>query len=167
MNNSKVIELSQYTTPVITESRNEGWVEFGKGNNHLFPLNAYIDYVIANGEDVDGVVTEISFNENNDNQSVLFKAVDFVPAGSELATIVANAVGSPEAVKVVALNVGSVDKGEADAEEFAPTKETAPEAVQHEEEVSAPTKRTSKKTETVSDAPKKNLADVVNAWSDD
>ena len=31
---NKVIELSQYTTPVITESRNEGWVEFGKGNNH-------------------------------------------------------------------------------------------------------------------------------------
>jgi hypothetical protein len=34
MNNSKVIELSQYTTPVITESRNEGWVEFGEKNNH-------------------------------------------------------------------------------------------------------------------------------------
>jgi len=34
MNNSKVIELSQYTTPVITESRNEGWVEFGAKNNH-------------------------------------------------------------------------------------------------------------------------------------
>jgi hypothetical protein len=31
---SQVIELSQYTTPVITESRNEGWVEFGEKNNH-------------------------------------------------------------------------------------------------------------------------------------
>ena len=34
MNNSKVIELSQYTTPVITEQKNEGWVDFGQGNNH-------------------------------------------------------------------------------------------------------------------------------------
>jgi hypothetical protein len=31
---NKVIELSQYTTPVITEQRNEGWVDFGQGNNH-------------------------------------------------------------------------------------------------------------------------------------
>lgn len=34
MNNSKVIELSQYTTPIITEQKNEGWVDFGQGNNH-------------------------------------------------------------------------------------------------------------------------------------
>lgn len=32
--NNKVIELSQYTTPVITEQKNEGWVDFGQGNNH-------------------------------------------------------------------------------------------------------------------------------------
>lgn len=31
---SQVIELSQYTTPVITEQKNEGWVDFGQGNNH-------------------------------------------------------------------------------------------------------------------------------------
>jgi len=31
---NKVIELSQYTTPVITEQRNEGWVDFGQGNDH-------------------------------------------------------------------------------------------------------------------------------------
>jgi hypothetical protein len=31
---NKVIELSQYSTPVITEQRNEGWVDFGQGNNH-------------------------------------------------------------------------------------------------------------------------------------
>ena len=31
---SQVIELSQYTTPIITEQKNEGWVDFGQGNNH-------------------------------------------------------------------------------------------------------------------------------------
>ena len=31
---TQVIDLSQYTTPVITEQKNEGWVDFGQGNNH-------------------------------------------------------------------------------------------------------------------------------------
>ena len=31
---TQVIELSQYTTPVITEQKNDGWVDFGQGNNH-------------------------------------------------------------------------------------------------------------------------------------
>ena len=31
---TQVIELSQYTTPIITEQKNEGWVDFGQGNNH-------------------------------------------------------------------------------------------------------------------------------------
>ena len=31
---NKIIELSQYTTPVITEQRNEGWVDFGKKNDY-------------------------------------------------------------------------------------------------------------------------------------
>jgi len=31
---TQVIELSQYTTPVITEQRNEGWVDFGKKNDY-------------------------------------------------------------------------------------------------------------------------------------
>jgi len=51
---------------------------FGKGSNHTFPFNAYIDYIFANGSDLESVVTEISFNEDNVNQTELFKAVDFV-----------------------------------------------------------------------------------------
>ena len=31
---TQVIELSQYTTPIITEQRNEGWVDFGKKNDY-------------------------------------------------------------------------------------------------------------------------------------
>jgi hypothetical protein len=31
---NKIIELSQYTTPVITEKRNEGWVDFGLKNDY-------------------------------------------------------------------------------------------------------------------------------------
>jgi hypothetical protein len=136
---------------------------FGKGNNHVHPLNAYIDYIIANGEDIDGVVTEISFNENNDNQSVLFRAVDFVSSYPELAEVVAKAVESSEAHKAVMLTAGAIDKGETEVPKAIAPPEVADEP---EEPIAAPTKRVSKKAE-VSEAPKANLADVVSAWSDD
>ena len=145
---------------------------FGKGAGQVFPLNAYIDYIIANGENVDGVITEISFNEDNNNQSVLFRAVDFVATYPDLQEVIATAVKSPDITRAISLNVGSVDKG--DAEEFAPApKAVAPKAIAHvadepdeEEVVAEPVKRANKKPE-VSTAPKKSLADVVSAWSDD
>jgi len=143
---------------------------FGKGAGQVFPLNSYIDYVIANGENIDGVVTEINFNEDNDNQSVLFRAVDFVSSHPELQEVVDEAVASTEAQKAVVLNVAVVDKGESvDAEE-----EPAPRPVQKKEVVDSktddgleePTKRATKKAE-VAQVPKKSLASVIGDWSDD
>lgn len=138
---------------------------FGKGAGQLFPLNAYIDYVIANGEDIDGVVTELNFDED-DNQVVRFRAVDFVGSHPDLQNVVDEAVASPEALKAVTLTVAAVDKGEDDNEEF----ETAPKLAAKEEEVSPdisePTKRASKKP-TPAPTTGKSLADVVDAWSAD
>lgn len=145
---------------------------FGKGAGQLFPLNAYIDYVIANGEDIDGVVTEMSFDED-DNQVVFFRAVDFVASHPELQAVVADAVESSEAHKAVVLTVAAVDKGEDSSEEFEekPKKVQAAKQVEEEEEeeeekVAEPTKRASKKA-TPPTEPKSSLADVVSAWSDD
>lgn len=143
---------------------------FGKGAGQVFPLNAYIDYVIANGENIDGVVTEIDFNEANDNQSVLFRAVDFVASHPELQAVVDEAIESPEIQKAIMLNVASVDKGEGDHDEDFETKAPAAKQVDSVEEVEAvaePTKRASKKTEVPAAAAKKSLADVVSAWSED
>jgi hypothetical protein len=141
---------------------------FGKGAGQLFPLNAYIDYVIANGENIDGVVTEMSFDED-DNQVVLFRAVDFVASTPALRSVVEEAVESPEAHKAVVLTVAAVDKeGEESEEEFEepPKKAKAVKQVEEEEEVAEPTKRASKKA-TPPTEPKGSLADVVSAWSDD
>ena len=145
---------------------------FGKGAGQLFPLNAYIDYVIANGENIDGVVTEMSFDED-DNQVVFFRAVDFVASHPELQAVVADAVESSEAHKAVVLTVAAVDKGEDSSEEFEekPKKVQAAKQVEEEEEeeeekVAEPTKRASKKA-TPPTEPKSSLADVVSAWSDD
>ena len=103
---------------------------------------------------------------------MLFRAVDFVATYPELQEVIATAVKSPDITRAISLNVGSVDKG--DAEEFAPApKAVAPKAIAHvadepdeEEVVAEPVKRANKKPE-VSTAPKKSLADVVSAWSDD
>jgi len=143
---------------------------FGKGVGQVFPLNAYIDYVIANGENIDGVVTEIDFNENNNNQSVLFRAVDFVSSDSDLVKVVNTAVESPEAHKAIVLNVAAVDKGEGDNDEDFETKAPVAKQVDSDEEaepVAEPTKRASKKAEVPAATTKKSLADVVSAWSDD
>jgi len=143
---------------------------FGKGVGQVFPLNAYIDYVIANGENIDGVVTEIDFNENNNNQSVLFRAVDFVSSDSDLVGVVNTAVESPDVHKAIVLNVAAVDKGEGDNDEDFETKAPAAKQVDSDEEaepVAEPTKRASKKAEVPAATTKKSLADVVSAWSDD
>lgn len=134
---------------------------FGKGNNHTFPFNAYMDYVFANGSDLESLITEISFNENNDNQTVLFKAVDFVGKDPQLEAVVAEATQSAEAKKAVEMTVYQVDSQDKDNNEpFETVAKSDDEAP-----VAEPTKRAGKKQQEVSDAPKKSLADVVNDWS--
>lgn len=142
---------------------------FGKGAGQVFPLNSYLDYVIANGENIDGVITEVDFNENNNNQSVLFRAVDFVSSDPDLQAAVEVAVESPETQKAIVLNVTAVDKGEDSNEEFEPTpvaKKAKVVVEEEEEEVAEPVKRASKKV-TPPPTETKSLADVVSAWSDD
>lgn len=141
---------------------------FGKGSNHTFPFNAYLDYVFANGSDLESIVTEISFNEDNDNQTVLFKAVDFVGKSPELEAIVAEAMQSAEAKKAVEMTVYQVDTQDKDSDEkFETVPQTAKVEAVDEEEVAEPTKRASKSKAEVTDAPKKSLADVVSDWSSD
>ena len=143
---------------------------FGKGAGQLFPLNAYIDYVIANGENIDGVITELSFDDD-DNQVVRCRAVDFVASYPELQAVVDEAVASTEAQKAVTLTVAVVDKGgdnnDEEFESVAPASRKVDKDAE-DDKVVEPTKRASKKAEVAADASsKKSLADVVNAWSEE
>lgn len=141
---------------------------FGKGSNHTFPFNAYIDYIFANGSDLESIVTEISFNEDNDNQTVLFKAVDFVGKDPQLEAIVAEAMASPEAKKAVEMTVYQVDSQDKDSDEkFENAPKVAKVEAVEEGAVAEPTKRASKPKAEVADTPKKSLADVVSDWSSD
>jgi hypothetical protein len=141
---------------------------FGKGSGQTLPLNAYIDYIIANGENIDGVITEVDFNEDNNNQSILFRAVDFVASHPDLQDTVDTAVESPDVQKAILLNVTAVDKGSDSNEEFEqkPKKAKVVKQVEEEEEeVAEPVKRAVKKP--TPPAVETSLADVVSAWSDD
>jgi hypothetical protein len=130
----------------------------GDGNNaHTF--ENYTKYLSNNGKSVDYMVTRISFNENNDNQSVLFAPARYINRGEfEVAQKVANT----EQVKALVVMTPSQADGVGKQPALAAPAKKATEA----EDVPEPTKRASKKDDDAP-APKKKLADVVAAWSDE
>jgi hypothetical protein len=130
----------------------------GDGNNaHTF--ENYTKYLSNNGKSVDYMVTRISFNENNDNQSVLFAPARYINRGEfEVAQKVANT----EQVKALVVMTPSQADGVGKQPALAAPAKKAAEA----EDIPEPTKRASKKDDDAP-APKKKLADVVAAWSDE
>jgi hypothetical protein len=130
----------------------------GDGNNaHTF--ENYTKYLSNNGKSVDYMVTRISFNENNDNQSVLFAPARYINRGEfEVAQKVANTEQVKALVVMTPSQADGVGKQPALA---APAKKVA-----EAEDIPEPTKRASKKDDDAP-APKKKLADVVAAWSDE
>lgn len=136
---------------------------FGKGENRTHPFESYLTFLGANSESIDRIVTEISFDENSDVNTLLFTPVrHLTPEEEEVAIRAGN---STEAVNAITFTVAAQDgvkktpaRLEA-KEEFAPT--TPAESV-----IEEPVKRASSKP-TPPPVEKKNLADVVSAWSDE
>ncbi len=125
-------------------------------NTH--PFENYTKYLANNGKSLDYVVTQISFNEDNDNQSVLFSPVRFI---NKQEFDVTGKLGSkPEVQKMVVMTPYQADMS------GRPAKLEAPKAqAESVEEVAAPVKRESKKAETPT-VTKKDLDSVVKAWTD-
>jgi len=125
-------------------------------NTH--PFEGYTKYLANNGKSLDYVVTQISFNEDNDNQSVLFTPVRFINKGEYAVT--SKAASLPETQKLVVMT-----PYQADAAGRAPKLE-APKAQKAEAPVAEPVKRESKKAD-VPAPTKKDLDAVVKAWADE
>ena len=124
-------------------------------NTH--PFESYTKYLANNGKSLDYVVTQISFNEDNDNQSVLFTPVRFI---NKQEFEVTGKLGSkPEVQKMIIMT-----PYQADVSGRAPKLE-APKAAA--EEVAAPTKRESKTKAEAPTVTKKDLDSVVKAWTDE
>ncbi len=127
-------------------------------NTH--PFESYTKYLANNGKSLDYVVTQISFNEDNDNQSVLFTPVRFI---NKQEYGVTNTLGSkPEVQKMVVMTPYQADMSGRQQKLEAPKTQAAPAA----DDAPAPTKRESKKPEAPT-VTKKDLDSVVKAWTDE
>ena len=130
-------------------------------NTH--PFESYTKYLANNGKSLDYVVTQLSFNEDNDNQSILFTPVRFI--NKEQYAVTSKAAGLPETQKMVTMTPYQADaSGRAPKLEAPKPAASAPEVEEAEE---APKKRESKKAAEVTPTAKKSLASVAAAWSTD
>ena len=135
---------------------------FGKGTGNTHPFESYIKFLPANGESIDRIITQISFDEDVTADVLKFTPVRHL--SDEEIDVVEAAQGSPDSKRVVQLTVAQQD-GVVKLPPAAKTPPVVREEVQVEE-VQEPVKRPSKKAEAPPAAPKAALADVISAWSD-
>jgi hypothetical protein len=134
-------------------------------NTH--PFESYTKYLANNGKSLDYVVTQLSFNEDNDNQSILFTPTRFINKGEYAVT--SKVAAKPEVQKMVIMTpyqadvAGKAPKLEAPAPK--PVVQAIP--VTDDDAVEEPKKRESKKAEAPTPTPKKSLDSVVAAWTDE
>jgi hypothetical protein len=133
-------------------------------NTHTF--GNYTKYLANNGKSLDYVVTTISFNEENDNQSVLFTPSRFINKAEYAVT--SEAAAKPEVQKMVLMTPYQADaSGRAPKLEAPAPAPAAVAPVTVADAVAEPTKRESKKAEAPAPTVKKDLGSVVAAWTDE
>ena len=124
-------------------------------NTHTF--ENYAKYLSNNGKSLDYVITQISFNEDNDNQSVLFTPTRYIVKNEH--AVASKVASTPEVLKMVVMTPYQADiSGKPKLE--AP-KAPAPQLDPIEEPVKRPSKAAPTPT------TKKDLDSVVKAWSDE
>ena len=156
--------------------------ESPSATEHVF--ESYVKYLGNNGKSLDWYITKLSFNENNDNQSILFSAVEHIKRHHyDVITKVGN---TPEVQKLVTMTPFQAQTdGAAKLEAPKPVQDkvtgTSPaantelayaaskgrERVAEAEEVAEPIKRESKKVEVPTPVAKRDLNSVLAAWSDE
>jgi len=146
---------------------------FGKGNNDIYPYEAYCRYLVANNSAPDRVVTKIAYDLDAESMELNFTATRFITE-DEL-ELVQTAQQNPATRRLILTSVSAVDGAETESEEPrrekvvkskpAPAQEEAAPADDEEEEVPAPKAKRTTKKET---RPKVSgdLASKVNAWLD-
>ena len=138
-------------------------------NTHTF--ENYSKYLSNNGKSLDYVVTQISFNEDNDNQSVLFTPTKYINKSQYAVT--SKVANTPEVLKMVVMTPYQADMTGKPAKLEAP--KPLGEAFEQEdakalskaraEAIDEPVKRPAKSAPTP--VTKKDLDSVVKAWSDE
>jgi hypothetical protein len=134
---------------------------FGKGTGNTHPFESYIKFLPANGESIDRIVTQISFDENETADVLKFTPVRHLT--DEEIDVVEAAQATQESKTVIQLTVAQQDG----VVKLPPAAKAAPVVQEEPDEViEEPVVKRAKKAEAPPTAPKANLADVVSAWSD-
>jgi hypothetical protein len=128
-------------------------------NTHMF--ENYSKYMGNNGRSLDYTVTQLSFNEDNDNQSLLFTPIRHIKKFEYEVTSKASA--DPATQKMVIMTPYQADaSGKAPRLEAPKVEVKKIEEAEEVEEV-APKKRESKKV--ADPVVKEDLDDVLDAWT--
>jgi len=136
---------------------------FGDAVNGANTFENYTKYLANNGKSLDYVVTQISFNEDNDNQSVLFTPTRFINKNEYEVT--SKVASNPMVQKMVIMTPYQADASGRTPKIEAPKAVAKPEA--KEEAIEEPKKRDAVKKTEVAPKPKADLDDVLKAWSDE
>jgi len=127
---------------------------FGDSNvDNAYTFENYSKVCINNGKSIDHIVTSIFFNEDNDNQSLLFTPMRWIRSEEYNAAKKLTESGSTR--RIVMMTPYQAD-----------TAKALPAPASQPEEASEPKKRESKK-EPAAPAPKVNLDAIVKAWADE
>lgn len=136
---------------------------FGKGVGNTHPFESYIKFLPANGESIDRIVTQISFDENETADVLKFTPVRHLT--EEEIDVVEVAQQSPDCKRVIQLTVAQQD-GVAKLPSSNLPRLKPVVAEEPEDPIEEPVVKRAKKADAPPTAPKANFADVVNAWSD-
>jgi len=131
---------------------------FGKGDGDNMPFEQYAKYLSGNGRSIEDVITEMSFDTDSATPKLFFKAVAHVSKEQHESAVKAGK--SDEAKRAIVFTVAQTDGVKKLAKPAAAKAEASDGA---EDEVAEPKKRESTKPK-VTDAGKKDLAEVMKKW---
>lgn len=138
---------------------------FGKGVGNEHPFESYCNYLKANGEAPDTVVTKVMYDLDADTLTLKFKAVRHLT--QDESDLIDTAFASGEAQRYIQLTTSEVDGAKAQ-----PVKAiAAPKATMFDEpekeEVAEPVKRAAKKPVVEAPVEDKDLSDLLGEWAED
>lgn len=150
---------------------------FGKGDGNTHPFESYVKFLVANGESVDYVVTNIAYNLDADTMELQFTPVR--PITDEEYELVTAAQADPTVMRMVQLTVAEADGVTATPakKEIAAKPEAKPapkanvwEGDDEEDEGEAPAPKAKPKAAKPKAAPapaQEDIGELVNSWLND
>jgi len=138
---------------------------FGKGQGNVHPFESYRKFLAANGEDIDNVVTNVSFDANADTMQLLFTPVRNTTDDEYV--MVRAAQQKPESKSYTMLTVAQVDKVTKPPKAAVDEDEELEEEPQEEKPEVKPTKRSKKTAAPAPATASVDLGSIIDEWGQD